>query len=57
MNRAQQMLVGGGAVVAGLLGLAAAKQLDQPGLNCKDEIVGFEDRRGRWVMAKSRTCD
>jgi hypothetical protein len=56
MNRAQQKLVGAGAVVAALLAVAAAKELSKPGLNCKDDIQGFVDRRGRWVMVKAQVC-
>ncbi len=57
MNRAQQQLVWSGAVVAALLGIAAAKELSKPGFNCKDQLEGFVDRRGRWVMTKSRVCE
>ena len=57
MNRAQQQLVWSGAVVAALLGVAAAKELGKPGLNCKDNLVGWVDGRGRWVQAKSRVCE
>ena len=56
MNRAQQKLVGAGAVVAALLGVAAFRELSKPGLNCRDEIQGFVDRRGRWVMVKAQVC-
>jgi|GEM_PF-5149021 len=57
MNRAQQKLVGAGAVAAALLGLAAAKEIGKPGLKCKDDVVGWVDGRGRWVQAKSRVCE
>ena len=57
MNRAQQQLVWGGALVAGLLGIAAVGEVRKAGLNCKDELYGFIDRRGRWVQVKSRICD
>ena len=57
MNRAQRQLVWSGAVVAALLGVAAARELSKPGLNCKDELEGFVDRRGRWVSTKSRVCE
>ena len=58
MNRAQQKLVGAGAVVAALLGVAAAKELGkQSGLNCKEDLVGWVDGRGRWVQARSQVCD
>jgi hypothetical protein len=43
--------------VAALLGVAAAKELSKPGLNCKEEVEGFVDRRGRWVMVKSHVCE
>jgi hypothetical protein len=57
MNRAQQQLVWSGAVAAALFGIAAARELSKPGLNCKDQVEGFVDRRGRWVMVKSQDCD
>ena len=58
MNRAQQKLVGAGAVVAALLGFAAAREIGKPGgLNCKEDLVGWVDGRGRWVQAKSRVCE
>lgn len=57
MNRAQQKLVGTGALVAALLGFAAARELGKRGLNCKDDVVGWIDGRGRWVQAKSRVCE
>lgn len=57
MNRAQQKLVGAGAVMAALLGLAAANEFGKPGLNCKDDFVGWVDGRGRWVQAKARVCE
>jgi len=57
MNRAQQQLVGAGAVVAALLGVAAVRELGKPGLNCKEQLVGWVDGRGRWVQAKSRVCE
>ncbi len=56
MNRAQEQLVWGGVLVAGLLGVAAVREASNPGLHCKDEIYGFVDRRGRWVSVKSRVC-
>jgi hypothetical protein len=56
MNRAQQKLVGAGAVVAALLGVAAVRELSKPGLNCRDDIHGFVDRSGRWVMVKAQVC-
>jgi hypothetical protein len=57
MNRAQQQLVWSGAVVAALLGVAAAKELGKRGLSCKEDLVGWVDGRGRWVQAKSKVCD
>ena len=57
MNRAQQRLVWGGALVAGLLGAAGVREMSKPGLSCRDEIYGFVDRRGRWVTVKKRECD
>jgi hypothetical protein len=57
MNSAQQKLVGAGAVIAALLGFAAVKELSKPGANCKDDVVGWVDGRGRWVQAKSRVCE
>jgi hypothetical protein len=57
MNHAQRQLVWSGAVAAALLGVAATKELSKPGLNCKDQLEGFVDRRGRWVMVKSQICD
>ena len=57
MNRAQQQLVWSGAAVAALLGAAAVKELSKPGLNCKNELVGWVDGRGRWVQAKSQSCE
>ena len=57
MNRAQQQLVWSGAVVAALLGVAAAKELGKPGLNCKEDLVGWVDGRGRWVQAKAHDCE
>jgi hypothetical protein len=57
MNHAQRQLVGAGAVIAALLGLAAARELGKQGLNCKDRLEGWVDGRGRWVQAKSRICD
>ena len=57
MNRAQQKLVGAGALVAALLGFAAAKEIGKPGLDCKDDVVGWVDGRGRWVQAKTRVCE
>ena len=56
MNRAQQKLVCAGAIVAGLLGYAAVRELHKPGLNCKDEIYSFSDRPDRKVMFKARRC-
>lgn len=57
MNRAQQKLVGAGAMVAALLGFAAARELGKQGLNCKEDLIGWIDGRGRWVQAKSRVCE
>ena len=57
MNRAQQKLVGAGAVVAALLGFAAMKEMTKRGMSCKDDLVGWVDGRGRWVQAKSRVCE
>ena len=57
MNRAQQRLVGAGALVFALLGFAAAKELGKRGASCKDDLVGWVDGRGRWVQAKSQTCE
>lgn len=57
MNRAQQKLVGAGAVIAALLGLAAAKELSKPGLSCRNDIIGWIDGRGRYVQAKTQHCD
>ena len=57
MNRAQQKLVGASAMVAALLGFAAARELGKAGANCKEDLVGWVDGRGRWVQAKSRTCE
>ena len=57
MNRAQQQLVGIGAVFAALLAAAAAKELSEPGISCKDKLEGWVDGRGRWVQAKSRICE
>ena len=56
MNRAQQKLVCAGAVVAALLGYAAVKEINKPGLNCRDEIRSF-DRGDRRVTIKSQVCD
>ena len=56
MNRAQQRLVWGGALVAGLLGAAGVREMSKPGFSCRDEIYGFVDRRGRWVTFKKREC-
>jgi hypothetical protein len=57
MNQAQRQLVWSGAVAAALLGVAAAKELSKPGFNCKAEIYGFIDRRGRSVIAKAQDCN
>ena len=57
MNRAQQQLVWSGAVAVALLGVAAVKELSKHGLNCKDDVIGFVDGRGRWVQAKSKICE
>lgn len=57
MNHAQKQVVWSGAIVAVLLGIAAAKELSKPGLNCKDQLEGFVDRRGRWVMTKTKVCN
>ena len=57
MNHAQRQLVWSGAIVAGLLALAGISNWAKPGLNCKDELEGYIDRRGRWVSVKSRTCE
>lgn len=57
MNQAQRQLVWSSAIAAALIGVAAAKELSKPGLNCKGEIYNFIDRRGRSVMAKSKVCD
>ena len=57
MNHAQRQLVWSGAIVAALLALAAVSSSTKPGLNCKDELEGYIDRRGRWVSIKSRVCE
>jgi hypothetical protein len=57
MNKAQQQLVWSGAVFMTLLGVAAAKELTKPGLDCKHHLVGWIDGRGRWVQAKVDDCD
>jgi hypothetical protein len=57
MNRAQQQLVWSGAVVMALLGIAAAKELNKPGLHCKQDVIAWVDGRGRWVQAKAQDCD
>lgn len=57
MNRAQQKLVGAGAVVAALLGAAAVRELTKPGLNCHDEIQSYVNRRGGFVQAKTQVCE
>ena len=57
MNRAQQKLVGAGAVVAALLGAAAVRELTKPGLNCKNDIIEWIDGRGRYVQAKTQVCE
>ena len=57
MNQAQRQLVWSGAIAAALLGVAAAREIRKHGFNCKDQIEGFVDPRGRWVMVKSRACD
>lgn len=57
MNHAQKQVVWSGAVFAALLGVLAVKELTKPGLNCKDDLVGWTDSRGRWVQAKSRVCE
>lgn len=57
MNGAQQRLVGAGALAAALLGFAAARELGRPGLDCRDDLVGWVDGRGRWVQAKTRVCE
>lgn len=56
MNRAQQKLVCAGAIVAALLGYAAVKELNKPGLNCKDDIIHWVDGRGRYIQAKTQVC-
>lgn len=55
MNRAQQQLVWSGAVVAALLGVAAAKELSRPA-NCKDDLIRWVDGGGRTTTSKVRTC-
>lgn len=57
VNQAQQHLVWGDALVAGLLGAAGVREMSKPGFNCRDEIYGFVDRRGRWVTFKKRECE
>jgi len=57
VNQAQQRLIWAGALVAGLLGAATLREASKPGLNCKDELYGYVDRRGRWVSVKSRVCE
>jgi hypothetical protein len=57
VNQAQRRLVWSGAVVAALLGVAAARELSKPGLNCKDQLESFVDRRGRRVMVKLQLCE
>ena len=57
MNHAQKQVVWSGAVFAALLGVLAVRELTKPGLNCKDDLVGWTDSRGRWVQAKSRVCE
>jgi hypothetical protein len=57
MNRAQQKLVGAGAVVAALLGVAAARELAKPGPNCRDDLQRYVDGRGRSVTFKERICE
>ena len=57
MNKAQQKLVCAGAAVAALLGYAAIRELNKPGLDCKDEIRTFSDRPDRKVIYKWRRCD
>jgi hypothetical protein len=56
VNQAQQRLIWGGALVAGLLGAAGVREMSKPGLSCRDEIYGMVDRRGRWVTFKKREC-
>ena len=56
MNRAQQRLVCGGAILAAVLGYAAVRETSKPGLNCKDEIHAFSDRPDRRVTFKTRRC-
>ena len=56
MNRAQQQVVWSGAVVAALLGLAAAQELSKPN-DCKDELVRWVDGGGRTTTSKIRNCD
>ena len=57
VNKAQRQLVWAGALVAGLLGAAAVRELQKPGLNCRDDLQGYVDGRGRWVTVKSRVCE
>jgi hypothetical protein len=57
MNRAQQQLVWSGAIFMALLAGAAAKEIGRQGLNCKEDLVGWVDGRGRWVEAKTQRCE
>jgi hypothetical protein len=57
MNQVQRQLVWSGAIVAALLGAAAARELSKPGLNCKDQLETFTGRDGRRLMVKARACE
>lgn len=57
MNRAQRKLVGAGAIVFALLGMAAAREFHKAGARCKQDIVSWIDSRGRFVQAKAPDCD
>ena len=57
MNHAQKQVVWSGAIVAALLGAAAARELSKPGSNCRDDVRSYVDHRGRVIHAKSIVCD
>ena len=56
MNHAQKQVVWSGAIVAALLGIAAARELNKPGANCRDKVHSYTDGRGRIIHAKSTVC-
>ena len=56
MNHAQKQVVWSGAIIATLLGIAAIKELSEPGANCRDEVRAFA-HRGRWIQAKAKVCE